>query len=214
MREYGSKWKRDINIENEIKKFMDENFYKSETKNFRRKEDNLSQKLGIDIIFDWEDGTNLLVDEKAQTHYINKNLPTFAFEISYIMNGEKKEGWLIDENKCTEYYMLEWIFADEDENITKEDITSIECLMISRDKVLEYLRDNGFDRSLLRLKDKISRTKNIYGHSIEKTNSSNFYFYLTNTLAERPFNVIIRKNKLESLGEIKFTVKENKIYYG
>ena len=87
---------RDTNVEVEISKYLDEKFYPSinaKINRFKNKEDQL---LGKDILFTYLDLTDAIVDEKAKTHYINKGIPTFAFELSFIHDGKVIPGWLID----------------------------------------------------------------------------------------------------------------------
>ncbi|MBK8365378.1 MAG: hypothetical protein IPL24_17420 [Bacteroidetes bacterium] len=72
-------------------------------------------------IFDLEDEVNLLVDEKAMVHYVNKSLPTFAFEVSFkLATGKEVEGWLLDKSKLTQYYIIVWIWATKDKGFKEK----------------------------------------------------------------------------------------------
>ena len=46
------------------------------------------QLKGKDVQFSIEELENIIIDEKAQIYYINKNIPTFAFEIDFLRFGE------------------------------------------------------------------------------------------------------------------------------
>ena len=59
------------------------------------------QYQGIDVKV-FHDSTEYLVDEKTQLHYINSDLPTFTFELSYIKDNILKEGCLFDIKKHTQ----------------------------------------------------------------------------------------------------------------
>lgn len=63
------------------------------------------QKKGVDLIYNHR-GRRFYIDEKAQLDYINKHLPTFTFELSYLKNDIEKTGWLVDTHKITTHYFL------------------------------------------------------------------------------------------------------------
>lgn len=52
-----------------------------------RVHDEQGQRSGIDVEFTGADGRVYYVDEKAQLHYLNQNLPTFAFELLSFQKG-------------------------------------------------------------------------------------------------------------------------------
>lgn len=67
------------------------------------------QSAGVDLVYSnpsKNNGFNYNIDEKAQLSRLNKSLPTFAFELSYMFNGNQKKGWLFDATKTTHYYFL------------------------------------------------------------------------------------------------------------
>lgn len=49
--------------------------------------DEQGQRSGTDVEFTGADGRVYYVDEKAQLHYLNQNLPTFAFELLSFQKG-------------------------------------------------------------------------------------------------------------------------------
>jgi hypothetical protein len=76
-------FKKTCHFEKEIAHFLDEFFYPkiaSFTKRYSSKEDQL---IGKDILIETTKTGRVIVDEKAATHYINKDIPTFAFELSF-----------------------------------------------------------------------------------------------------------------------------------
>lgn len=112
------------------------------------------QHKGIDtIIYIIKDGADeqvrcINIDEKAAVHYARNNLSdepltTFAFEVSYIKDGELKRGWLTNEKyKETHAYFLCWLWIKSDANkynLVCEDILKIEVLSIPKVKTRDKL---------------------------------------------------------------------------
>ena len=112
------------------------------------------QHKGIDtIIYIIKDGADeqvrcINIDEKAAVHYARNNLSdepltTFAFEVSYMKDGELKRGWLTNEKyKETHAYFLCWLWIKSDANkynLVCEDILKIEVLSIPKVKTRDKL---------------------------------------------------------------------------
>ena len=112
------------------------------------------QHKGIDtIIYLIKDGADeqvrcINIDEKAAVHYARNNLSdepltTFAFEVSYMKDGELKRGWLTNEKyKETHAYFLCWLWIKADANkynLVCEDILKIEVLSIPKVKTRDKL---------------------------------------------------------------------------
>lgn len=112
------------------------------------------QHKGIDTIMyiindeTEEEARCINIDEKAAIHYARKNLgadplSTFAFEVSYLKDGELKRGWLTNEKyKETHAYFLCWLWIKPDANkynLGCEDILKIEVLSIPKVKTRDKL---------------------------------------------------------------------------
>lgn len=112
------------------------------------------QHKGIDtIIYIIKDGADeqvrcINIDEKAAVHYARNNLSdepltTFAFEVSYMKDGELKRGWLTNEKyKETHAYFLCWLWIKADANkynLVCEDILKMEVISIPKIKTREKL---------------------------------------------------------------------------
>lgn len=112
------------------------------------------QHKGIDTIMyiindETEEGARCInIDEKAAIHYARNNLgdkplSTFAFEVSYLKDGELKRGWLTNEKyKETHAYFLCWLWIKSDAdkyNLVCEDILKIEVLSIPKVKTRDKL---------------------------------------------------------------------------
>jgi hypothetical protein len=189
----------DSAAEIEIGKFLDKFFYVDHVTNFSRYNDINQQMSGVDVKFDYRNQTNMLVDEKAAAHYVNKDIPTFAFEINFLLNsGQLVDGWFYDGNKLTQYYLLGWIWAKKDKGFTMDDITKLDIMIINRLSIIEYLSQNGLTReNANRISNEI-RKKGDFG-AYEKSSDKSYYFFYSPQLSEKPVNIIIKKNALLNL---------------
>lgn len=146
--------KNDSNAEQELGKFLDEYCYPHlqfrPDMHWTRSSDPINlndQYAGIDgfLSFNSANGVREIrtIDEKAALQYLNKNLPTFALELSFLeRNGiAPHPGWLIDEQKKTDYYLFMWPNAQVDPKteqtpalnaIKKDDFTFIDASLVSR----------------------------------------------------------------------------------
>lgn len=112
------------------------------------------QHKGIDTIMyiindeTEEEARCINIDEKAAIHYARNNLgaeplSTFAFEVSYLKDGELKRGWLTNEKyKETHAYFLCWLWIKPNANkynLACEDILKIEVLSIPKVKTRDKL---------------------------------------------------------------------------
>lgn len=186
----------DLEKEKKLMQLLDA-YYKSELKNysFERITDTKQQYQGIDLIFsDNKSGFQYYIDEKAQLDYINEDLPTFAFELSYLKNGKKKKGWLFDKNKRTDFYsLITAIYSDEPNCYTSCKIT-----LVNRAKLLAFLNKRDLNNNILFAKPK-QHGKHIIKELREK--DEGYLYFSKTTKAEQPINLILRlefliKNRL------------------
>lgn len=197
----------DNESERAVAEFLDANFYPDMVQNMQRIKEAEMQIKGVDVIFDKGDIQRALVDEKAAAHFVNKDIPTFAFELDFIgRDGKLKTGWLTDENKLTQFYLLSWVWAKQDRNFASSDITKLEVILIDRRKILGLLEGYGVDVARLGRIAQHLRDKGLFGPHFKKKGRP-FYFNMTEHLVEKPINVIIHKRKLIELAEIHQFVK-------
>lgn len=205
---------RAIDSENERKvaDFLDDYFYISPLfESARRIVDRNEQLRGKDVIVS---STKLklkdaVIDEKDTAHYVNKDIPTFAFELSFLLrDGKQIEGWLTDDSKETEYYLLLWPFATLVEPVSNppefKEITKLRYLLVKRSDVLKLLLSQGFDRDELQKKARMMRANIKDAEDNQKIKAIDkekygFYFMYTYFLAEKPVNVVIPRVKLEEI---------------
>jgi hypothetical protein len=194
--------KQDSKSEQVISDFLDLYFYPKHFPKFKRVFDKETQLLGIDTEVVFNDGITRYFDEKSAIHYINKNIPTFAFEIDFrLFDGELVEGWFFDRNKKTDYYLLSWITALKTNNFIVNDVTNLEVLVIRRKKLIDALDKLGITEKKIKAIGSEIRNKNEIGVSYKNPNNP-CYFYLTNHLSENPLNLIIKKNFLSLHSEL------------
>ena len=168
-----------------------------------------AQLSGIDYVVYNDKGKPFSVDEKAQIGYINRPRNTFILEISFLDRGMNvKEGWFIKNIVNPNYYEFIWIHKSKESNkmnIRVEDIEEVECMFVSNRKLQEYIYKKGFtDKSLMALSDKIriKFRKEDYGYIIR----NGLKFVITNTLKERPVNIVMRKEVLMNLATSDYIV--------
>lgn len=181
------------------------------------------QHAGSDTILTLKDGKKLVIDEKAAIHYAKTNLkekamPTFAFEVSYMHNGQLKEGWLTNTKySATQRYLLCWLWVQVGTNKSRlkyDDIVQIEAMFFEKTDIQEHIINivtAGTDVEkfhFLATAKKESLEKQILHGALDSVNESigfNEYpkWYLTgrNILSEQPLNIILYRNQLEDLAK-------------
>ena len=106
------------------------------------------QNKGIDLILDQGDKV-LNVDEKAQIEYMDdKNIPTMAFEISYIKDRVSHFGWLFDPQKRTDliFYVTDIKTRSGKGAFDRpEDILSCSIYCIELALLVAKLKSSGLD---------------------------------------------------------------------
>lgn len=200
------KKRNDLNVEREIASFLNENLYKKPSlfTEFFRTDSKREQLLGCDLLLSIPNkGLNrVIVDEKVAANYANRDLNTFALEISFIgENGEEKDGWFIDKEKHTEFYLCGWIrkcdipYNKEEKKfntdlISKENIQIMDWALVSRKKLLNLLEEKGWTiEKIIKQKNIIRKNKCI------KTNEfiNGVSFRYSDYLAEKPINLLLYK---------------------
>lgn len=187
---------QDSKAEFEVSKFLDKYFYPKFFQNNERVNDKSNQLNGIDIILDIPEIGRVNVDEKAAVHYVNKGIPTFAFEVNFrLSSGELVEGWFFSKTKLTQYYLLIWVWADKEKGFVCEDISKLEVILINRLKIQNELLKHGLSEINIQEVSKSLRKTNISGVH-HKDFSKPFYYYLTSHLSENPLNIVLKKDFL------------------
>ena len=196
----------DTKAEKEVSNFLDKYFYERHVDDFVRFDDVNHQFLGMDVTFSIGKLKGIIVDEKAQIDYVNRHLPTFAFEIDF-MNAANiySKGWFLDDSKKTQFYLLIWVTSRKEKDFMREDIDKLDCILISREELIRYLCEQGLDEEKIYHLAKEIRVSGIYGRHHTGL-FKDAYFFLSTQKRERPINLIIRIERIKELAELMFTV--------
>lgn len=190
----------DEHCEKIMSDFLHEYFYKQlNPKTIERIIDKYRQIQGIDVILQIGDKI-YTIDEKASIRYIN--LKTFALELSFIgKNGNVNTGWLLDENKINDYYLLVWINELKHDAIYNiNSIKNVDVALVEKEKILNYLSTIGWNKEKLKIKNNNIRNNPYeYMGNIKKYNCK---FSYSKQLIEKPINILLPKETYIKLSEI------------
>ncbi len=188
-------FKSDLGQELILSEYLD-TLYKAKGIEFFRIIDLEKQHQGIDLIIK-SNSMKYFVDEKAQLHYLNEDLPTFTFELSYLKDTTLKEGWLFDQNKLTQYYFLvTGIFLKKDKLtlLKAGDIDKLKITSVNRSKLIDHLISIGLEKGKLLEYGSKLRLSNSFGKNIlaELNPKTEGLLYFTEHLNEKPINLQLR----------------------
>lgn len=219
---------QDMKAENELANFMDSYFYSQLVAkdggklSYKRISDRRVQLNGVDVCIEAAN-REMLIDEKASVYYSNVMIPTFAFELDSIQGGhsEPVEGWFINDELKTEYYMLiwpnikcirdgnQWIRKDI-KDISKDDFTIVEAMLIKKSDIRKVLERNGYDRPrLIEYSKKMRELYSKENSKQEKELMENVKITFSGQLAEKPINLVIRKELLKKLAKGIYLISED-----
>ena len=202
----------DMAAEAELASFLDEYLYapllaEGHFESISRVHDKEHQLKGVDVVVTTGKTTGN-IDEKAQIYYVNKNLPTFAFELQFLKYGEVIEGWFLNDGLSTDYYLLIWPQATTDSiyELTKETFTRLDALMISKKKLRSRLEELGLSKAVLMQKAAELRRNRVYGKTA--TGHKGIYYYLSDSrkYVEAPINIVVSKAILQELATAHYEV--------
>lgn len=190
-----SNFKADLENERKLSVLLD-SYYKKHLNHygFKRVRDIKRQLTGVDVILTRKsNGKTYLVDEKAQLYYINDDLPTFAFELSYLKNGVLKKGWLFDASKKTDFYALVTAIYTDEPNL----YTSCKITMVNRKKLVGFLASRKLTPESFESRD-LKQGRNII-QELDPQIEGYVYFSKTKK-AEKPLNLILKLDFLVEQG--------------
>jgi hypothetical protein len=186
-----SHYKRDLNKEQKLGIYLDTVYKKIDLKVTRVNDLNLQHK-GVDLIYT-HNANDIYIDEKAQLDYVNKNLPTFTFELSYLKDKTLKEGWLFDDNKQTHFYFL--VTGIKAKNPKQHDYYDCIITSVDRSKLLRFLDGINLDEQQLSNYQKEIRARKHKENRIEIKEldiKKEGCLFFSPHLAEHPINLQLR----------------------
>lgn len=190
----------DLKKEGQLANFLDGQYQKHLKYYSFTRVTNLKEQLkGVDLILTHKKSNErFLVDEKAQLDYIDEDLPTFAFELSYTKNGITKEGWLFDPLKKTDFYaLITGIYFDGGSECSFCKIT-----LVNRKKLLLHLKNMGIDQAYLLQQ----ANSNLHGKTtlpLLDSKKEGYLYYSLRNKAEKPLNLILKLEWLIKIGVAK-----------
>ena len=212
---HNSNFESDLSKEATLGVYLDsyyQNIFEKSNYTIERVSDINLQHQGVDLIL--KSGINeYLVDEKAQLDYLNKSLPTFAFELSYLKNKEWRLGWLLDETKITNIYFLVTNIHTKQAGNLESGITKIKITGIYRDRLITLLESKGLAKTeLIELEKNIRLGEQEGKISIKELNPKTegaLYFSKSNK-AEQPINLVLKLDYLikNSVGKVLFEIEK------
>ena len=186
-----SNFRTDLQKEQHLANLLD-SLYKKHLNHYQfQRVYNLKRQLeGIDIVLTHRvTKKEFFVDEKAQLDYLNDDLPTFAFELSYQKEGVSKKGWLFDSSKKTDFYaLITGIYSDEPNKFTSCKITFVnrgklisflKSQIITENSLISFIGDTGPKHGKIKIPELDSKTEG-------------YLYYSSHNKAEKPLNLILK----------------------
>ncbi|MFI3546235.1 hypothetical protein V5G65_09115 [Mammaliicoccus sciuri] len=217
-----SKYEKNLKDEKIIGGFLDKYFYpiieekyNSNIKSITRNFNVAKQHKGIDVILEVEKGYKLNIDEKAATEYLNKNIPTFALEISFLKDKNNRDGWLFGEKYCdTDTYLFCWGWkVDEHEELTVENIQRIEAYSVRKNELQQLLEDDyGLNKYNYKEKAKLAVQEideSIEGHKVFLRGDNGPRWHISRDLDEEPVILVTPKHILKKVTKNIFNIDKH-----
>ena len=190
-----SNFEKDLSKEQMLGKYLD-GIYPHILKglNIQRISDDEQQHRGIDLVIS-HNGKEYYIDEKAQLDYLEIDLPTFAFEITYIKDGEQRLGWVFDKSKLThKYFAITGIFCNT-EKIPESGFKSCKITSVDRARLVNRLKSKGLDyERIMQINQEIrsGTTENRIAVNELDERTEGYFYYSKSGKAEQPINIVLK----------------------
>ena len=210
--DYKERRTKDERDEKIVAKYLDTYFYPTFTVTTTRNTDKATQIAGLDVTVTDSEGYNYTIDEKAATHWVGRNLQTFAHEVSSVnVSGITYDGWLLDFHSTSDYLVEVWVDDAKDTTLTDyTDITDITIALIKKQDLWNYLKRKNI--SSIQLKELGEKLRNFnmpyeYYNGFKVTQQMNYQEHAVNILIPRDtlintisqYAVRIKDGKVETL---------------
>lgn len=204
--------------DSELEKVMQKHYnmvYRINGIGYQRCNDKELQLNGQDLTINTKSGIQV-VDEKCATSYWNRNLDTFAMELSFEMCdrqsgasiGKRCNGWFIKPSIISTMYSLGYVRADSEEDLSKGVLSSFECIIIKKKAIEDYLKRTFSVENIYEIEERFldmiadgKATQNTRG-GYQWTFNRDVKVVRSDNLAEKPINIIISKMVLNSLADL------------
>lgn len=196
-------FRNDLQAEQVLTSWLDEHLYPNIDATSTRVDDVDLQHAGVDLELERLNGETLLVDEKATLHHLQRPLPTFAFELSYLRNGEPRIGWLHDSKKVTTAYMLVWPRAKASKLTAASQLIDAEAMLIRRRTLISALNRESLDETRCAALAEMLRSTEHEGKF--DLGNHDIWAYRSPAYDEAPVNLVIRRSWLAKLAILQAT---------
>lgn len=184
-----------------VNDFLYEHFYSKYTTDYVYHTDKETQVKGVDVTFKYN-GREYKCDEKAAVNWCNVRLETYAFEIcSFNRAGNIQLGWLIDDDKINDSFMLVWLNKTKNKTLVadKSEIEEMDIMIMRKDALRGYLDSIGWNKENL-----LAQARIVWDNpSMDTINvkNQNIQIRVSTQLVEHPVNIRLPKAKLSELAD-------------
>lgn len=223
-----SRQAKDVLGEKVVGMYLDNYFYPTFTVTETRNYDKNTQVQGVDLKVETT-GATYVIDEKAAVAYANKDLRTFAQEITsrytgkHPKSGLEYNGWAIS-NTLNDYYVFVWIpeCKTTGEVVSMDDIIAVDVALIKKADMYSWYHSKGLTADKLLAKSKeLRRTvgmgvSNWWEYCTDCTNYSlngkGYKYHINTTTEENSVNILVDKNIiLNQIASYAVRIKDGKI---
>jgi len=191
---------RDSNRESIVAEFLDKFFYSENFRSFERIYSRKEQLAGMDVIVISDNNKKMIIDEKAATSWAHREIQTFAFEISFLLDSKEIPGWFLNGTNRyrNTHWLCVWPRTNSKEIKELSDICSAEIVLINCKKVRRWMRNMASKerKSLESIEKRLRNDK-----YINQIYWSGLRVMLSRNLPEQPINILIPKEILRILSE-------------
>lgn len=207
-KEISNRRNEDVSQSELVSSFLDKYFYPT-LNGFQRIDNPNLQYAGIDVVFA-VNNKFYQCDEKAAIRYINKDLQTFSLELSFINRSLKlMDGWLLSDKELNNSFLFVWITKAKNDLLTSiDDIEEMDVALVDKHSIINHLNKIGLSKKHLYRKINLIRQYNNVGKQ-PPIEESGCKFYYSKFLAEKPINILLKKETLIELSDLSRKIKVN-----
>ena len=190
---------RDSKRESYVGEFLNSHLFDVYFEKSERITDKKRQLSGVDIICRHGDiPGELLIDEKAATSWANREIGTFAFELSFLLGEREIEGWFLERDRKSEtsHWLCVWPRTSGGQINSVEDIISAEVVLIECKSLRRWARRIA-GKSTIYLEDCIQNLRN--SREIREMEWAGLRVIISRNLPEQPINLLVPKEILRTL---------------
>ena len=192
---------RDSKRESYVGEFLNSHLYDVYFEKSERITDKKRQLSGVDIICRHGDiPGELLIDEKAATSWANREIGTFAFELSFLLGDREIEGWFLERERKTEttHWLCVWPRTSGGQINSVEDIISAEVALLETKILRRWVRRMA-SKSEISLDECANRLR--YSTTENEIDWAGLRILISRNLPEQPVNLLIPKDVLFALSD-------------